>query len=200
MCSQCVTLCSQCVHLRSPLRSVCTHRLQSAHYHSQSTHLAFTKHLPCAHHSFSVHLSFSQIILKLVTIHTHVVYLLFFLITNDTQCKNTPRGSPNKLFILYSHILFKVHSLFTLCSVCALRSLTVHLSLQVFIEFRSGFAHRLVSVRSRSLTDDSSGKVVHFMDSTFEGGNVILYVHVYTYIVLYICKCFLFNSNLNLDF
>lgn len=127
--------------------------------------LPFTKHSPCVHKAFTLRSPFIQrsLIFQsdniIVGYNTYTCSIFVIFPDYQTQCKSTSQGSPNKLFILYSHsthILFTVHSLFTLCShlcsICALRSLTVHLSLQVFIEFRSGCAHRLVSVRTRSHT------------------------------------------------
>lgn len=114
---------SQCVHLRSPLYSICDHRAFSMR--SQSVYFALT-FVQC-----SLIVQSNNIIFRLITIHT-----VFFFITDETQCKDNSWDTPNKLFILRSHnihILFMVHSLcvhysfvfvFALC-VCS--SFTVHM-------------------------------------------------------------------------
>lgn len=111
-------MCSPCAHLPSPLRSV------------------------CAHHSQSVHHSFSLEIPKF--------FCYFFVITDEIQFKENSQSTPNKSFIFCLksvHISFTMPSPFTLRSVCALHFLIVHCSL-AFIKFYSACAHGLLRVHS----------------------------------------------------
>lgn len=89
---------------------------------------------------------------------------IFCLITDEIQCKDNPRGTRSKSFILRSQsvqILFTVRSPFTLSSVCVLRSLIVH-SLLAFTKCCSACSHRSLRVCScfaqSALTVNSSFK------------------------------------------
>lgn len=101
---------------------------------------------------------------------TFSLLAILCLITDEIQCKDNPRGTRNKSFILRSQsvqILFTVRSPFTLSSVCVLRSLIVH-RLLAFTKCCSACSHRSlrvvhVSLGVRSpLTHRSSGKVDRF--------------------------------------
>lgn len=75
-----------------------------------------------------------------------------------------------------------MRSLFTLRSVCALRTLIVHCSL-AFTTFRSACAHRFFRVRS-SYAHRLNGKVERFKDCTFRCDVRILIMLKIEFIVL----------------
>lgn len=103
-----------------------------------------------------------SMIFRLKKIHTSSL-CIFFLITDETQCK---QAHLIVVFLAFPQRLHIVYCAFTLCVrlrfVCSLRSFIVH-SIYAPIKFCSACAHRSLRVRS-SFTYRSSWKIKRFRD------------------------------------
>lgn len=117
-------------------------------------HKTLTERSSCApitvQHSLILHSV--NIIFRVITIHTCTL-CYFFLIIDETQCKDSSQGTPNKLLIMRSQCSHIVH-----CALTVILPLDVRLRwlfAQSALAVRSAYAHR-------SLT--SSGKVERYRD------------------------------------